>query len=92
MGTHPVQGDLFPSPRSSGVIPINERCLIRNSGGHRVVVVCGLPVAQFATDDPVAGAYAMVNLVQQGWADQNDVARAFGCSARTLRRVSQKAV
>jgi hypothetical protein len=86
MGTHPVQGELFPSPRSSGVIPINERCLIRNSGGHRVVVVCGLPVAQFATDDPVAEAYAMVNLVQQGWADQNDVARAFGCSARTLRR------
>jgi transposase len=81
-----MQGELFPSPRSSNVIPINERCLIRNSGGHRVVVVCGLPVAQFATDDPVAEAYAMVNLVQQGWADQNDVAHAFGCSARTLRR------
>lgn len=28
----------------------------------------------------------MVNLVDQGWADQNDVAKAFGCSVRTLRR------
>lgn len=28
----------------------------------------------------------MVSLVEQGWADQNDVARAFGCSERTLRR------
>ena len=86
MGTQPVQGELFPSPRPSDVIAINERCLLRKSGRHRVVVVCGLPVAQFATDDPVAQAYAMVNLVDQGWADQNDVARAFCCSARTLRR------
>ncbi len=28
----------------------------------------------------------MVSLVDQGWADQNDVARSFGCSVRTLRR------
>jgi len=28
----------------------------------------------------------MVSLVEQGWADQNDVARAFGCSERTVRR------
>ena len=34
----------------------------------------------------MAEAHAMVSLVEQGWADQNDVARAFGCSARTLRR------
>jgi len=34
----------------------------------------------------MAEAYAMVCLVDQGWADQNDVARAFGCTARTLRR------
>jgi len=28
----------------------------------------------------LAEAHAMVNLVEQGWADQNDVARAFGYS------------
>ena len=32
----------------------------------------------------------MVGLVDQGWADQNDVARAFGISARTLRRQAQR--
>jgi transposase len=31
-------------------------------------------------------AHAMVSLIDLGWADQNDVAEAFGCSARTLRR------
>ena len=86
MGTKPAQGELFPSPPTFDVIPINERCLVRKSGRHRVVIVCGFPVAQFAVDDRVAQAYAMVNLVEQGWADQDDVARAFGCSARSLRR------
>ena len=90
MGPPPAQGELFPSPPSSDVIPINERCLVRKSGRHRVVVVCGFPIAQFALDDRVAQAYAMTNLVDQGWADQNDVARAFGCSTRTLRRHQER--
>jgi len=34
----------------------------------------------------MAEAHAMVSLVEQGWADQNDVARAFHCSVRKLRR------
>jgi transposase len=92
MATPPVQGELFALPKTSGVTPINERCLIRSSGGHRVVVVCGFPVAQFAVDDRVAQSYAMINLIEQGWADQNDVAHAFGCSERTLRRYQTRFV
>lgn len=38
------------------------------------------------TGDPIAERYAMVSLVQSGYADQNDVARAFGITARTLRK------
>jgi len=34
----------------------------------------------------MAEANAMVSLVEQGWANQNEVARAFHCSARTVRR------
>jgi DNA-binding CsgD family transcriptional regulator len=34
----------------------------------------------------MAEAYAMVNLVEQGWASQQEVARAFACAARTVRR------
>jgi DNA-binding CsgD family transcriptional regulator len=67
-------------------VVINDRCLLRLDGGHRVVVCAGAPIAHFHVGDRVARALAMVQLVEQGWADQNDVARAFGCSARTLRR------
>jgi transposase len=34
--------------------------------------------------------HAMVSLAEQGWADQNDVARAFARSARTLRRYQHR--
>src|SRR3989442_6300202 len=38
----------------------------------------------------MAEAHAMVSLVEQGWADQNDVARAFARSPRTLRRYERR--
>ncbi len=85
MATEPQ--DLFPDARnSSEVRAINDRCQIRTQESHRVVMVSGIPVAYYAVADRMAEAHAMVNLVEQGWADQNDVARAFGYSARTLRR------
>jgi transposase len=79
--------DLFPEARNpEGIYHINERCLLRTQEGHCVVIVSGMVLAHYATSDKMAEAYAMVNLVDQGWADQNDVARAFGCSVRTVRR------
>jgi transposase len=51
-----------------------------------VVIVSGIVQSQYALTDHMAEAYAMVNLVEQGWADQIQVARAFGCSVRTVRR------
>ena len=55
-------------------------------GEQRVVVVAGLPVHHYCAGDQVAEAYAMVFLVEAGFAQQSEVARAFGCSTRTLRR------
>ena len=79
--------DLFPDARNAPEVrAINDRCQIRTEEGHRVVIVSGIPVAHYAVADRMAEAHAMVNLVEQGWADQNDVARVFGYSARTLRR------
>ena len=79
--------DLFPEARNPPELrAVNDRCQIRTQDGHRVVMVSGIPVAHYAVADRMAEAHAMVNLVDQGWADQNDVARAFGYSARTLRR------
>ena len=80
-------GDLFPEARNpEGTAGINERCLMRTQDGHCVVLVSGIVLAQYALTDRMAEAHAMVSLVEQGWANQNEVARAFACSARTVRR------
>jgi transposase len=83
--------DLFPETRNpKNTCVINERCVIRSQDGHRVVLVCGMPLAQYAVTDRMSEAHAMVSLVDQGWADQNDVARAFGYSERTVRRHQER--
>ena len=79
--------DLFPDLRNpEGTRVINERCLIKTQDEHRVVLVSGIVLAQYSLSDQMAEAYTLVNLVEQGWATQRDVARAFHCSARTVRR------
>src|SRR5213594_1885590 len=81
------QRDLLPIPNgSSDTIVVNDRCLVRTQDGHRIVVAAGIALSQYAVGDRMAEAHAMVSLVEQGWADQNDAARAFGCTARTVRR------
>lgn len=87
MGEPERQAALFSCPTpSDAAVQINDRCVIRTRDGHRVVVVSGVALAQYTVGDRMAEAHAMVSLVEQGWADQNDVARAFGCAARTVRR------
>ena len=79
--------DLFPDlGNPDGLRIINERCLFRTQDQHRVVLVSGIVLAQYALSDPMAEAYARVHLVEQGWATQFEVARAFACSTRTVRR------
>ena len=51
-----------------------------------MVVVSGMVLAQYASNDRMAEAHAMVSLVEQGWADQIEIAQAFRCAARTVRR------
>jgi hypothetical protein len=63
--------------------------VVRTLDGHRLVTVGGVPVAHFAVNDRMAEAHAMVSLVEQGWADQNDVARVFG--ARRARCAASSA-
>lgn len=83
--------DLFPDVRNpEGTLFINDRCLVKTQGDQRVVIVSGVAVAQYKLSDRMAEAYAMVNLVDQGWADQNEVARTFGCSVRTVRRYEER--
>src|ERR1017187_6435354 len=76
----------LPSWAPSNTLVINARCTLRVEEHQRVIVVGGLPVHHYGSDDAVAEAYAMVLLVDSGFAQQTEVARAFGKSERTVRR------
>ena len=76
----------LPSPAASNTVVINARCSLRIEAGQRVIVVAGLPVHHYRAEDAVAEAYATVFLVESGFAQQTDVARAFARSVRTVRR------
>ena len=54
-----------------------------------MVSVDGIILHHYRVGDRMAEAYAMVMLVKQEHADQNDVARAFRYSTRTLRRYQE---
>src|ERR1017187_3062823 len=85
------QAELFPIPSPpSGSQVINDRCSLRTENDRRVVIVSGIVLAHYAVGDRIAEAHARVALVEQDWADQNDVARVFDCSARTVRRDEQR--
>ena len=76
----------LPSSQTAEAVIVNERCIIRVAGDQRVVVIAGMPLHHYNADDKVAEAYAMVLLANSGFARQNEIARAFGCSERTVRR------
>jgi transposase len=76
----------LPAPAASNTVVINSRCSLRIEADQRVIVVAGLPVHHYRAEDAVAEAYAMVFLVESGFAQQTDVARAFARSVRTVRR------
>jgi transposase len=87
MAQTPKQRELFPEVNApDGTTLVNARCLVRTQDRHRVVIVSGVVIAQYALGDHMAEAYAMVSLIDQGWAEQKEVACAFGCSARSVRR------
>src|ERR1035437_3281457 len=77
--------DLKSVPNPDTVF-INGRCTLKIEGSVRVVYVAGFPMYHGTAGDRTKQAYAMVSLVRCGYADQNDVARSFGCSTRTVRR------
>ena len=76
----------LPSAAASNTVVINSRCSLRIEAAERAIVVAGLPVHRYCATDAVAEAYAMVFLVEQGFARQTEVARGFGRSVRTVRR------
>ena len=84
------QDRMFVDDGDGSNVFINERCRLQTQDGYRVVSIHGMVLAHYAVGDRMGEAYAMVSLVDQGWAQQNEVARAFGCSKRTVRRQQRR--
>jgi len=80
----------LPLPAASNTVVINARCSLRIEADQRVIVVAGLPVHHYRAEDAVAEAYAMVFLVDSGFAQQTEVARAFAFSVRSVRRYQRR--
>jgi len=91
MATPFLQCELFPAEIPSDNLTIlNPRCWLQREGEQTVVLVGGAPVAHFKDSDRLAKTNAMVMLVEHGWAMQVDVARAFACDVRTVRRAQAR--
>src|SRR5258707_13464405 len=87
----PHQKELFGRPTpSSGTVFVNDRVSVQTEEKQRVVFVQGVVFSHYSIDDRSAEAYAMVQLFEAGYADQNDIARCFGYSARALRRYQER--
>ena len=71
-------------------VHINGRCTLRRQGTLRVVSVAGLPMHHWSAGDRMGEGYALVNLLQCGYAQQTEIARAFGYSTRTVRRLQRR--
>lgn len=85
------QKELFAHPAPTpGTVFVNDRVCVETEQGQRVLFVHGIVFSHYSIQDRSAEAYAMVQLFESGYADQNDIARCFGCSARTLRRYQER--
>ena len=91
MSPAPPQKELFARPAPTrGTIFVNDRVCVETEQGQRVLFVHGIVFSHYSIKDRSAEAYAMVQLFESGYADQNDIARCFGYSARTLRRYQER--
>jgi len=79
----------FSSPPPGNVV-LNNRVSIRTEGSQRAVFLQGLVLMHYYVNDHAAEECAMVTLFEAGYADQNDIAFAFGCTPRTLRRYQER--
>jgi hypothetical protein len=70
------------APAPSNTVVINARCSLRIEADRRVIVIAGPPVHHYRAEDAVAEAYAMVLLVESGFAQQTDVAGVVGRGCR----------
>src|SRR6266436_1805109 len=87
----PYEDELLTHPTEvSSTVVVNDRVCIQTEEDQRVISVHGVVFSHYSIKDRTAEAYAMVLLFESGYADQNDIARCFGYSARSLRRYQER--
>ena len=87
----PQQNELLSCPPPpSGTVYVNDRVSFRSEGTQRVISVHGVVLAHYSVEDRAAEAYAMTTLWESEYATQTQIARAFGYSARSLRRYQER--
>jgi len=86
----PQQKELLSCPPlPSGTVYVNDRVSFRTEETQRVISVHGVVFAHYSVQDRAAEAYAMITLWESEYATQAEIARAFGYSARSLRRYQE---
>src|SRR5229473_3551097 len=91
MSSAPYQEELFTRPKAiSGNVLVHECVCIQTEENQRVISVHGVVFSHYSIKDRTAEVYAMVLLFESGYADQNDIARCFGYSVRSLRRYQER--
>jgi len=84
------QKELIRFDPTPGVVFVNDHVYFSTEGTERVIFVHGIVFAHHDIADHAAEAYAMVSLFETGYASQNDIARAFEVSTRSLRRYQER--
>src|SRR5207302_10701443 len=81
------QKGLFAHPAPNpGTVFVNDRVCVATEQSQRVLFVHGIVFSHDSIQDRSAEDYAMVQLFESGYVDQNDIARCFLYSAGTLLR------
>ena len=73
-------------PLFSGTVNVNDEVYFRTEETERVISVHGVVFAHYIAEDRAYEVYAMVTLWESEYETQTQIARAFGYSARSLRR------
>jgi hypothetical protein len=86
----PEQKELIKFDPTPGFVFVNDHVHFSTEGTERVIFVHGVVFAHHDISDRAAEAYAMVSLFETGYANQNEIARAFNLTTRSLRRYQER--
>jgi hypothetical protein len=86
----PEQKELIKFDPTPGFVFVNDHVHFSTEGTERLIFVHGVVFAHHDISDRAAEAYAMVSLFETGYANKNEIARAFSITTRSLRRYQER--